>query len=216
MNNEQRDRIIKRHRHSVWMYGQGPQALFWENRRVQELRFDILLRCGVKAGDSVLDVGCGFADLYHYMENRGLDVDYTGIDLSPDMIDAATMRAPDLKLYAGDMFDFNPPEQAYDWVLLSGALNEPLQDDGAYVQAMLPRLYAACRKGMAFNLLNAEYAWSGQQLCTLQAYRPGEIMAGLGLLSPFTHLCVGYMDVDASYLVWRNEQDQPRSLVGAD
>jgi SAM-dependent methyltransferase len=211
MNHDQRDRIIKRHRHSLWMYGQGPQALYWENSAVQTLRFDTLLSCGIRSGDSVLDVGCGLADLYPYMKGKGIDVDYTGIDLSPDLIDAARARAPDLSLYQGDLFDFNPVDQAYDWVLLSGALNEPLQDEGAYVHAMLPRLYAACRKGLAFNLLNADFEWTAQQRCILQAYRPVEIMARLDRLSSLTRLSVDYLDVDASYFVWREEPAQPRS-----
>jgi len=209
MNDEQRDRIIKRHHHSVWMYGQTPQALYWENREVQECRFEVLLDCGVKTGDSVLDVGCGFADLYYYMQSKGLEIDYTGIDLSPDMIAAARGRAPTLNLYQGDLFDLDPAVQSYDWVLLSGALNEPLQDEGAYLQVMLARLYLVCRKGVAFNLLDADYAWTEQQLCTLQAYDPDEIMVQLAALSDFTDLRRDYLDVDASYFIWRAKQHQP-------
>jgi len=210
MKKEQRDRIIKRHKHSIWMYGQNPQALYWDNREVQELRFDVLLGCGVRTGDSVLDVGCGFADLYFYMKSTGIGVNYTGIDLSPDMIEAAKGRLPELTLQQGDLFDFDPSQQAYDWVLLSGALNEPLQDEGAYLQAMLPRLYSTCRKGVAFNLLNADYDWTEQQLCTLQAYQPDEVMAQLATLSCYTRLQQGYLDVDTSYFIWREEQDQSR------
>lgn len=203
MKEEQRERIIKRHHHSIWMYGHSHQALYWESREVQELRFEVLLSCGIESGDSVLDVGCGFADLYHYMQGKGLEVDYTGIDLSPDMIAAAKARAPDLKLFQGDLFDFDPPPQAYDWVLLSGALNEPLQDDGAYVQAMLPRLYDSSRQGLAFNLLNGDYAWSERDLYILQAYPPYGIMAQLNRLSPHSRLRTDYLAVDASYFVWR-------------
>ena len=126
MKKEQRERIIKRHHHSVWMHGHSPQALYWANKEVQEIRFDVLLGCGVSNGDSVLDVGCGFADLYDYMKMNGITTQYTGIDLSPDMINAAKERLPHLTFFQGDLFDLDPPEKSYDWVLLSGALNEPL------------------------------------------------------------------------------------------
>lgn len=209
MKKNQRERIIKRHTHSIMMYGHDPQALYWANREVQELRFDVLLSCGVQRGDSVLDVGCGFADLYHYMRNQGLDVDYTGLDLSPDMIEAARDRSPELPLFQGELFDFNPPEQSYDWVLLSGALNEPLKDDGLYVREMLPRLYATCRKGLAFNLLNGDHAWTERERYSLHAYKPDEIIQQINVLSAYTKLRTDYLQTDASYFVWRNKESSP-------
>lgn len=205
MKKNQRDRIIKRHTHSIMMYGHQPQALYWANREVQELRFDVLLSCGIESGDSLLDVGCGFADLYHYMRNRDLHVDYTGIDLSPDMIEAARARSPDLQLFQGELFDFDPAEKSYDWVLLSGALNEPLKDDGAYVREILPRLYATCGKGLAFNLLNGDHAWTERETYSLHAYKPEEIMAQINMLSPHSKLRTDYLQTDASYFVWRDK-----------
>jgi len=209
MKDDQRERIIKRHFHSIWMYGHTPEALYWENREVQELRFEVLLGVGVKSGDSVLDVGCGFADLYRYMRDKGLEVDYTGIDLSPDMIEAAQAKETSLEFFAGDLFDFDPPEKSYDWVLLSGSLNEPLKDDGEYVRTMLPRLYQTCRKGLAFNLLNDEYSWSAQARYSLQAYKPAEIMAQLSKLSPYTESRDDYLPVDVSFFVWREKEFRP-------
>ncbi|MDH5258037.1 MAG: class I SAM-dependent methyltransferase [Gammaproteobacteria bacterium] len=209
LKKEQRERIIKRHHHSIWMHGKSPQALYWENSEVQQLRFDVLLGCGVSEGDSVLDVGCGFADLYRHMQNNGIDVDYTGLDLSPDMIDKAKEITPTLKLVQGDLFDFDPPEQGYDWVLLSGALNEPLQDEGRYLSVMIPRLYACCKKGLAFNLLNADHNWPARDLYMLQPYKPGEVLAQLNALSPYVTHRTDYMEVDASYFIWRDKKYRP-------
>lgn len=206
MDENQRLRIIKRHSHSIWLYGHCPQALYWKGSEGQELRFDILLECGVKSGDTVLDVGCGFADLYHYMKKKGLEVDYTGIDLSPDVLAAAKGKGPSLNFFEGDLFDLDPADQSFDWVFLSGSLNEPLKDNGAYVQAILPRMYASCTKGMAFNMLNSEYAWSEQQLHTLQPYDPTEIMAQLNKLSPHTQIRKDYLEDDATFFVWRDKQ----------
>jgi len=211
MKADQRKRIIARHRHSIWLHGCSPQALYWENQQVQELRFEVLLDCGLAAGDSVLDVGCGFGDLYYYLKARELEVDYTGIDLSPDMIEAAQARTPQAQWAVGDLFDFDPKPQAYDWVMLSGALNEPLQDSGEYLQAILPRLYQTCRKGLALNLLNADYAWAPGQLYTLQPYCPDDVMALLSTLSPYTRLRLDYLPLDASYFIWRDPAFMPTS-----
>ena len=42
----------------------------------------VLAGIGIASGDSVLDVGCGFAELYSWLESHGLAVVYTGIDVS--------------------------------------------------------------------------------------------------------------------------------------
>lgn len=209
MKEDQRERIIKRHSHSIWMYGHTPHALYLENREVQEVRYKVLLDCGIQEGDSVLDVGCGFADFYRYMKARELHVNYTGIDISPDMIEAAQAKELDLKFSAGDLFDFDPATKSYDWVLLSGSLNEPLKDNGDYVRAMIPRLYESCRKGLAFNLLDANYDWSEQQLYSLQPYLPSEVMKQLETLSKYTQLRTNYLDNDATYYAWREERFRP-------
>jgi SAM-dependent methyltransferase len=203
MKKEQRDRIVKRHKHSIWMHGHSPKALYWENRQVQELRFDILLTCGIQNGDSVLDVGCGFADLAKYLKDHGLEIDYTGIDLSPDMIEKAKLNDASLNLFCGDFFDFNPTEKSYDWILLSGALNEPLKDNGEYLKKILPKLFQTCRKGLAFNLLNGDFDWPAKDTYILQAYKPAEVLAELKPLSEFIEFRNDYLPTDVSYFVWR-------------
>lgn len=213
MHPRQRQRIIARHKSSLFQYGTDPRALYWQDAHVQTLRFEVLLQCGIQSGDSILDVGCGLADLKHYMDAQGLDVNYTGIDLSPDLLEAARQREPSLQLFAGDIFDFNPAEQAYDWVLLSGALNEPLDDNGEYLHRCLPRLYASAGKGLAFNLLNADYPWPEKDWYHLQAWPPAEILKQLKTLS--THLSYrdDYLPTDVSYFLWRTPLDQKETII---
>lgn len=209
MKTLQRQRIVARHKSSLYQHGMDPRALFWQDEQVQQLRFDILLECGIQSGDSVLDVGCGFADLYRYMQAKGLDVAYTGIDLSPDLLEAARQRDPSLAIATGDIFDFNPHAQSYDWVLMSGALNEPLQDNGDYLRRCLPRFYDSARKGVAFNLLNADYPWSERALFHLQPYHPAEIVKQVQALSDHYAVRDGYLETDVSYFIWRDESVVP-------
>lgn len=212
MHTRQRQRIIARHKSSLYQYGIDPRTLYWQNAEVQTLRFNMLLQCGIQNGDSVLDVGCGLTDLKHYMDLQGLQVAYTGIDLSPDLLQAAQQRDSSLQLFAGDIFDFNPDEQAYDWVLLSGALNEPLGDNGEYLRRCLPRLYSSAAKGLAFNLLNANYPWPEKDLYHLQPWKPEEILQQLEKLSDHLHYREDYLENDVSYFVWRSPREQEHAL----
>lgn len=157
----------------------------------------------------MLDVGCGFADLYRHMQAKGLDVAYTGIDLSPDLLEAARLRDPSLAIVAGDIFDFNPDAQSYDWVLMSGALNEPLADNGDYLRRCLVRFYDSARKGVAFNLLNADYPWSERERFHLQAYHPAEIIKQLQALSGCNAVRDDYLETDVSYFIWRDSSVVP-------
>ncbi len=174
MTPEQRQRIIARHRDSVLRHGHHHNALYWSSREIQELRFQILSEIGIASGDSVLDVGCGFADFYRFLKRLGIEVKYTGIDLSPDLLQKGGESSPEIELFAGDLFDFSPATESYDYVTLSGALAEPMLDDGVYAKRVLDTCYNACRKGFAFNMLNAEHTWVASRN-DLQSFLPVEV-----------------------------------------
>ncbi|WP_419603095.1 hypothetical protein [Thiolapillus sp.] len=62
IDREQRQRIVASQRDAWQRFGFHPNALFWSNREIQEIRFRILLEAGMHSGESLLDVGCGFGD----------------------------------------------------------------------------------------------------------------------------------------------------------
>lgn len=151
-----KQRIIARHSDSLRRFGHHPHALYWSSEEIQHLRFKVLSEIGVRAGDSVLDVGCGFADLKAWLAMQGMDVEYTGLDISPDLIGEAKRIFPTTNLYVGELFDARFLARQFDWVLLSGALNEPYNDKGKYTKRVIREMYRLCRLGVAFNLLNAD------------------------------------------------------------
>ena len=157
MKPDQRKRIVDRHRDSLTRHGYSSHALYWSSSEIQEIRFKALADIGIGASDSVLDVGCGFADFKKWFEKRSGRIDYAGIDLSPDLLREAQNRHLDARLFEGDLFDMDFDEQSFDWVILSGALNENLHDEGAYAYRMIVRMFELCRNGIAFNLLDARH-----------------------------------------------------------
>ncbi len=175
MDAVQRQRILSAQRDAWRRHGYHPNALLWSSREVQERRFQVLFEMsGLQAGDSLLDVGCGFGDLAGWVERQGMPVNYTGIDLSPELLEEGRRRFPGIDLYEGDLFDFNPPPESYDWVWVSGTLNRNLDDGGDYARRVLARMFETCRKGMAFNLLDARNEWMAQRW-DLQSFHPDEM-----------------------------------------
>lgn len=204
MHELQRKRIIERHRDSLKRHGYHPHALYWSGREVQEIRFRVLADIGIAAGASVLDVGCGFADFNDWTARAGRPVRYTGIDLSPDLIAMARERHPELPLYIGELADGGFEPASFDWVVLSGALNEQLHDGGAYAHRMFLQMYALCRSGVAFNLLD------GRSLQThdLQSLIPEEELAFCRSITPRSKLVQGYLANDFTIYLYREPTGQ--------
>ena len=195
MDLRQRQRMIERHRHSLTRFGYSPEALFWESCEVQNERFKVLSEIGIAAGDSVLDIGCGFGDLYRWLKGHKHSVKYTGIDLSQDILNKGIEVNPELNLLQGEIFDFDWPDQSFDWLLLSGTLNWDLNDDGDYAQRVIRRMFELARKGVAFNMLDSR-TLDTTTIRELYASDPAKILTLCKKLTPHCELRDHYLDHD--------------------
>lgn len=142
-------------------HGTSHRSLSFTSALTQQLRFAALL--GVLPEDrgtpfSLLDVGCGFGDLYGFLGEAGYSkVDYTGLDIMPEFVSHAAARYPDCRFLTGDFLSVDMPPAGYDCVLSSGALNmvsEHYPDHYEFVYAMIERMFALAHRGVAFNLLS--------------------------------------------------------------
>lgn len=183
MNHKQRQRIIDAQRDAFKRHGYHPNALLWSNTEIQQIRFKVLSDIGIESGDSILDVGCGFGDYDVYLQKSGKTVDYTGLDLSAELILEGRKRFPEIELIIGDLFDLNPAAESYDYVALSGALNRKLdylsdkqeQDSSkSYARRVIKRMFQTCRKGVAFNVLDARHEWTANRW-DLLSFHPDEM-----------------------------------------
>lgn len=198
----QRRRILSAQRDAFRRYGYSPWALYWSNREIQELRFAVLFEAGMRSRESMLDVGCGFGDLAGWLADRGCEPHYTGLDLSPELLAEGRRRHPRLELIEGDLFDLDPPPAAWDWVVLSGTLNRDLGDGGKYARRVILRMWQTCRKGIAFNLLDARHEPTACRW-DLQSFHPDEVLTLLEPLASRVVLRDDYLDNDFTVLAWK-------------
>jgi len=204
MNERHRTRIVNRHRDSLSRHGCDSRALYWSSREIQEIRFRELAGIGVATGDSVLDVGCGFGDFLGWSAEQGIAIDFTGIDLSPDLLAVAEQRHPEASFYCGDLADYcEAHSDQFDWVILSGALNEQLGDSDEYTRRVITLMWSRCRKGVAFNLLDARHAPT-KNCWDLQSHEPESILAFAAGLTPKHRLVEGYLDNDFTIYLYRD------------
>ena len=87
---------------------------------------------------TVLDVGCGFGRVGASILRRWPNVRYTGIDVSPDMIEAARRRLPGAELIVGDLATWESA-RSWDLVVSVSVLGHLLPEDIAGVIAKLRR-----------------------------------------------------------------------------
>ena len=129
----------------------APQVAGWGSTQEQELLFSALLLF-YSPEMTILDAGCGRADLYGYLSRTfESDIQYKGIDYNPNLLELAREKYPTVNVEAVDILDMNDTS---DWVVASGLFNIKEQEDMAlYTQQCIDKMYNSANIGIAFNLL---------------------------------------------------------------
>lgn len=150
------------------------EILDWADAQSQRLRFEVLTRAIDLSGKSLLDVGCGLGDLYAFLHQQGLNVAYTGVDISEKMIEQAGRVHPQAKFIAADVFTDEPAGlDTFDVVFCSGTFNLNLGNNAEFMPTALRRLFELSRQAMVFNLLHRR---AGRKYEHCVYYEPGEII----------------------------------------
>lgn len=159
--------VVEHYEARLREFGPSARGVDWKDEASQALRFEVLCGGCALAGSSLLEVGSGVGHLHDFLEQRGCDTSYTGIDLSEPMTAAARQRHPELRFEQRDLLDWDTPE-TWDAVLCSGLFHVKLDAPDAawqeFVFAMLKRMYARCHEVMAFNLMSDQVDFRSPQL----------------------------------------------------
>jgi len=158
MEGKDKERFIKRYSDRLTIFGDDPKTLGWGNGGLdrQNLRFKILSEVGIQNGHSVLDVGCGFGDMYGFLINSGWKGQYLGIDINEDMLKLAKKKCPDIEVFCVDILN-TPQFNGFDFVVESGIFNEKFEfcSNLEYIEKMLHKMFSICRKGIACDFLSS-------------------------------------------------------------
>jgi SAM-dependent methyltransferase len=137
---------------------EGPtvKGVGWRNRKNQQLRFAQLLRA-LELGDepfTVNDLGCGLADLYGFIKDRGLPMrGYRGYDLSERMLAVARERVGD----DGEVVRADRVTETADYSFACGIFNTKLDATDEqwldYMKSVIVNLHERSDRGFAFNSL---------------------------------------------------------------
>jgi len=154
------EKNIKLYSELVEKFGIDIRSLNWGSRASQELRFSILSHVGKIEGATILDVGCGLGDFYEWLTKNNKTVEYSGIDITPKMIEIARQRFLGVDFHLEnllrdrDLSKTNTPPE-YDFILASGIFAHRQNVPMTFLENMVTEMFRYCRKAVAFNSLSA-------------------------------------------------------------
>jgi SAM-dependent methyltransferase len=140
---------------------------------------------------TVLDVGCGVGDLL----GRQMPGRYTGWDISGALIGAARGNWPGADFHVRDLYA-STEERAFDYVVASGLFQfaDPLR-----LRVGVERMWALCRKAVAFNFLTRADDTPGEHW-----HDPLAVLAFCRTLTPRVVLRMDYLPNDATVYLYRD------------
>lgn len=154
--------VLERYSQRYLRYGDSPLTLGWTKGK-HFLRYHILLSHWKFTGESLLDFGCGFGDMYHYIQEKKLDLHYHGYDINSDLINRGNIKYPGIQLSTDDIFAISQPK-SFDYALSSGVHNLKLTDNWAFIKQTFDQFAFLCRKGFALNFVSNKVTISDEHL----------------------------------------------------
>ena len=156
------------------------EILDWASKESQHLRFDQLTRFLNLDHKSLLDVGCGLADLPVYLADKKFVTNYFGVDILPEMVSKARQNFPAGHFASLDIFCADSSEirdllttDRFDIVYCSGALNLNLSNNLDFVAHALKKMLSLTQEKLVVTLLHARQPIDEPQYF---AYYPEDII----------------------------------------
>lgn len=149
-------RAIALYDEAVDRHGVSSRSVLWDSRQTQYLRFHELIRnLDIQnARKSVLDVGCGNAELYRFLNFLGFRGRYTGYDINRKLLRQAKKRfGGRIEVFRKDILA-QACRRRFDYVLMSGLFNANVGQDAAWVKRFLARMFSSCDEALSFNAIS--------------------------------------------------------------
>ena len=160
------DALYKHYQHTFKQHGASPQGVDWKDQQSLNLRYEKLLQVieskPQHATVSLLDVGCGYGGLLAYIINAKMHIDYTGIDIVPEMIQYATSKFKNSNHLATHTFINQnifrlPTDKTFDYVICNGIctqqINISIPEMDQFSYSLLKKMFALAKYGIATNFI---------------------------------------------------------------
>jgi hypothetical protein len=191
------------------LHGNTPKGTFQNNILTQEERFkqliDPLLSLKPE-GFSLCDIGSGICDLHKYLVNNGVNHEYTGIEIVPEMVAYAKHTYPAISVLNTDFLQ-DSFSQNFDFFVVSGTFNIPgdvkTDEWEEFIYKVVYKMFSLAKIGISFNSLTTYSTFKDDSLFYL---KPEDMFSFIQKnLSRFCHINTGYPLYEVSYTVLKKD-----------
>jgi len=151
--------VAKYYAEKLAEHGDTPRGVDWNGEEGQTIRFEQLYNLidTKKLAFSINDLGCGYGALLNYIQGKGNDCSYLGIDVAREMISISKQRHVDNP--QARFITSAEPDRLADYGMASGIFNVRLERTNAewfdYLQGTLDALNRTSSLGFSFNCLSS-------------------------------------------------------------
>lgn len=141
----------------VITFGEQAKGVDWNGEESQRIRFEQLTKIiHLKDFFSINDLGCGYGALVDYLDEKAVEYEYFGYDISEEMIKRARSRF----FHKHNCNFFNHCQMnVADYTIASGIFNVKLDVEGdswlKYILNTLTIMNQSSMKGFSFNILTS-------------------------------------------------------------
>lgn len=182
--------------------GDDARTSDWGSDRSQRLRFEALTALGGLDGARLLDVGCGIGRLADFLTERGLHVDYVGVDLSGRAVETGRATRPRLDLRVANVLDLDPVTERFDVVVANGIFYRLGPDGTDVARRLVEQMWRLARRAVAYTSLSA---WAAERPEDELHLDPLEMLAHGRTLTPLVALRHDYLPHDFALYLRRTE-----------
>ena len=170
-----------------------------QSQRTQRMRFEAFVLYHDLKGKSLLDVGCGAGDLWAHLQARSIRCDYTGVDISPEMIRRCQQRFPGVRFENRNILEWTPDEP-FDYVVSIGIHNIRVDGGRDLLESVTRRQFELCRVAAHVSLLTDRYTGFAPHI---QSWRVEEVLTLALDITPYVVLRHDYLPNDFSITLYR-------------
>jgi len=130
----------------------SPESVGW-TKKGQTLRYEAILKFINPDCKTILDFGCGKGDFYSFLKEKGMECNYTGIDINPSLIEFAKQNYPEAEFYTMDI-ENEPLTKTFDYIISIGVFNLLVQTAKETAKKCIKTLFNHTDEKLIFTCLN--------------------------------------------------------------
>jgi SAM-dependent methyltransferase len=192
LSDKDRAELIGRYSTRFDRHGVDPRTLNVGDPEKYKRQHAVHAAIGRLEGTVVLDIGCGLANFYDYLQGRGVNVRYIGYDVVEPFIAANRARFPEAEFRLADISSDDITDPC-DYVVMCQVFNNRYRDadNVAVVDAAIRRAFAAARKGVSIDMMSS---YVSRMEDNLFYYSPERMFGFAKTLTPYVSLLHGYLE----------------------